>query len=76
MKRGNEEFSDRKVTIFLIAAIFISLVSTLTVLITLHEVTNKDTKDQTIRPEATNIGPGFISLTVLEPEEPVNGTKQ
>ncbi len=73
MERGNEEFSDKKVVIFLIAAIFISLVSTLTVMITLHNVTStEETKTAEPPPSA---GSGLISLTILNNAEPTNGTK-
>ena len=78
MKRGNKEFTDKKVTIFLIAAIFISLVSTWTVLVTLSEVigdTNNPKVDQKYPNQVTKAGVGVISLTILEPEELINGTR-
>ena len=79
MKRGDEEFSDKRVTIFLIAAIVISLVSTWTVLTTLHEVTSNPRPQNTQiiqQPLASGGGSGLVSLTILEPKEPINGTEQ
>jgi len=74
MKGGKEEFSDRKVTIFLIAAILISLVSTLSVLVTLNDVTSNQNEISS-QPPIGNIGGGVVSLVVLEKKEPTNGTK-
>ncbi len=73
MKRGNEEFSDKKVTLFLIAAILISLISTLTVYTTLNEI--KSTPQKSIPHPNQQSSTGLISLTILEKEEPINGTK-
>ncbi len=78
MKRGKEIYSSKTVTIFLLGAVLISLVSTWTVLVTLNDVTSNK--------EATNKPPqeqqlqaptgGVISLIVLPREEPINATKQ
>ena len=75
MEKREEEFSDRKVTIFLIGAILISLVSTATVIISLQEITYKPSKNSQISFPQQASGGGIISLTILEKEQPKNGTQ-
>ena len=70
MKRGNNEFSDSRVTIFLIGAVLISLVSTWTILISLNQVTSaEETQNQQISQESQQSSSGVISLTILEKEK-------
>lgn len=72
MERGKEEFSDTRVTLFLIAAILISIAATLTVIINLYEMNSGDsvsTEITTIPRDST----GTLSFTINEIEE-VNGT--
>ena len=76
MKRGEEEFSERRVIIFLLGAILISLVSTGTVLITLSEVTkNKNLPETEPQAELPQGNGGLVSLTILERSNRTNGTQ-
>jgi len=71
MERGKKEFSDKRVTFFLIAAILISLTATWTVIISLNDADSKDPENTQINPPSGD-STGIISFTVSEVEK--NGT--
>jgi len=80
VRRKKEEYSDRQVTVFLIGAIIISLVSTWTVLFSLQEAISVKEMPQYLASQqpSASASSGAISLIILKSEglnSTVNGTE-